>query len=534
MELLKLIFKGRLLWLAGLTGLGIIIGALHVCLLVIINGSLDNVNINHGIVNKHILSALALLVTYLLLSRWLASMTIRFVQTVIYNTRMSLIKNILGADYQEMKENEEAFYSAISRDSITISNAASASLQLVTSLVTVVGCLVYLMYLSVVVLLFVGSASLIGIGLYVIFSNRNQGYFQAARTSEDSLFYHVKQVINGFREVKINPGIGHALLSGPIRQSLFLNFTSSCNAASGYYGIAMISQSLFYFTLIVIIVLGPDFASLHSHVLTTCIIVTLYLIGPLETVTALIPSLGAGEVAAGRINKMVSRLSGFDSIISQQDVSPFEELTYERLSFEYPQRKNEPAFRIGPVSLRLEKGEVAFIYGQNGAGKTTLLHLLLGILEPNDGKIQYGAEMCVMAKVPGSLFSPIFSDFHLFDRFYGFDELDLPLANRYLELFELTGKVSIDQNKFSVTDLSTGQRKRLALISCLLEKRPILVLDEWAADQDPAFRKKFYTVIIPMLRQNGFTILAVTHDDKYFSASDSLYRMEFGSLFRER
>jgi len=79
-----------------------------------------------------------------------------------------------------------------------------------------------------------------------------------------------------------------------------------------------------------------------------------------------------------------------------------------------------------------------------------------------------------------------------------------------------------------------GQRKRLALIAALLEEKPLLVIDEWAADQDPHFRKKFYTEIIPLIRQTGITIIAITHDDRYYHCADKLFRMEYGKLIPER
>jgi len=78
--------------------------------------------------------------------------------------------------------------------------------------------------------------------------------------------------------------------------------------------------------------------------------------------------------------------------------------------------------------------------------------------------------------------------------------------------------------------LSSGQRKRLAMIAALLEHRPICVFDEWAADQDPYFRKKFYRTIIPELRQQGKTIIAVTHDERYFDAADVRIHLEEGQL----
>jgi putative ATP-binding cassette transporter len=83
---------------------------------------------------------------------------------------------------------------------------------------------------------------------------------------------------------------------------------------------------------------------------------------------------------------------------------------------------------------------------------------------------------------------------------------------------------------FTNTDLSTGQKKRLAFIAMILEEKPILILDELAADQDPNFRRFFYQKVLPELSRQGKTILAVTHDETYFRYADRVLMMENGLL----
>jgi len=73
------------------------------------------------------------------------------------------------------------------------------------------------------------------------------------------------------------------------------------------------------------------------------------------------------------------------------------------------------------------------------------------------------------------------------------------------------------------------------LIALLLEDRPIYVFDEWAADQDPHFREKFYRVILPQLQAAGRTVIAVTHDERYFDVPELRVRrvhMEEGRAIR--
>ena len=81
---------------------------------------------------------------------------------------------------------------------------------------------------------------------------------------------------------------------------------------------------------------------------------------------------------------------------------------------------------------------------------------------------------------------------------------------------ELASKTRSRTAASPTLNLSTGQRKRLALAVCLLEDRDVLVFDEWAADQDPHFRQHFYEEVLRDLKARGKTIIAATHDDRYW------------------
>jgi putative pyoverdin transport system ATP-binding/permease protein len=129
------------------------------------------------------------------------------------------------------------------------------------------------------------------------------------------------------------------------------------------------------------------------------------------------------------------------------------------------------------------------------------------------------------------LFSTVFADFYLFDRFVGLRLADVDeQAKMYLERLQLTHKVVVQDGKLSTTALSQGQRKRLALLTAYLEDRPIYLFDEWAADQEPFFREVFYQQLLPELKQRGKTVLVVSHDDRYFHLADRLLKLEYGQI----
>ncbi len=78
--------------------------------------------------------------------------------------------------------------------------------------------------------------------------------------------------------------------------------------------------------------------------------------------------------------------------------------------------------------------------------------------------------------------------------------------------------------------MSYGQQKRLALVCAYLEDRPIYLLDEWAADQDPPFKRFFYEELLPDLKRRGKTILIITHDDQYFQLADRIIKLADGCI----
>jgi putative ATP-binding cassette transporter len=164
--------------------------------------------------------------------------------------------------------------------------------------------------------------------------------------------------------------------------------------------------------------------------------------------------------------------------------------------------------------------------------KTTLIKILAGRYLPQKGKL-----LCDGQPIQPDLldsyrqfFSTIFFDYYLFDDLIATDAATVKEANRYLTELQVAHKVTLHNGMFSTTDLSTGQRKRLALIHVFLERRPIVILDEWAADQDPSFRQTFYEQLLPAMKKQGKTLIVVSHDDRYFHTADRIIKMDAGQI----
>jgi putative ATP-binding cassette transporter len=262
------------------------------------------------------------------------------------------------------------------------------------------------------------------------------------------------------------------------------------------------------------------------------------MIGPISNVVGAIPIFGNANAAADAILALEARMAQLERSVleSPPPFLHFRQIRAEGLEFSYPGQGSEPGFKIGPVDLTIRRGSTVFITGGNGSGKTTLMLMLLGLYPAQSGNLQLDDEPIGPQNLNAyrNLFSVVFSDNHLFGELFGIEKVDRTLAAKLFELLEMTRKTELEGRRFGTTRLSGGQRKRLALIAALLEKRPICFFDEWAADQDPHFREKFYRVILPGLKADGITIIAVTHDDKYFDVADLHLHMEEGRIASAR
>jgi len=221
---------------------------------------------------------------------------------------------------------------------------------------------------------------------------------------------------------------------------------------------------------------------------------------------------------------------------------PFETVTLHDVSFEFAERDAQvppgEAFRLGPINLTIRSGEVVCVVGGNGSGKTVLMRLLTGLYRPTSGQIVYngvalgdGDRQAYREQI-----TTVFSDFFLFRELLGRRDTRAAKVSAWIEHFGLSRKTGFleKEGRFSTVELSTGQRKRLALIVSILDERPIIVLDEFGAEQDPSHRHQFYRDWLPELKRMGKTVVVVSHDDHFFDAADRVVRMDFGRVIDDR
>lgn len=522
----------------GLTGSGLIILINHV----LHNNGKSPV---HILIVLFVCLAIARLATNLS-SQWIL---VRFTQEKLLDLCDALARRVILTPLRTLERIGPArILSTLTDDVSILSSAILAVPSLAGNLAVLTGCLIYLAYLSWIAALAMFMVTVFGAVCYKLLLKNAFSAIQAARTGRDVLIRHFRSMTEGIKEVKMSTArqtqVIEQDIGGAARYLRKVNLTATFEymIADGW------AQAMFCLILGMLIFALPALNKITLPTLTGYAFVTLYAMAPVWGIIAMIPTFHRGQAALERIEALGFSLSSEEgeqvlvephrtmptgaeapSCISK----PAPRIEFDEVSFSYQTSNNgQDSFELGPISLTLDPGQVIFIIGGNGSGKTTLVKLLAGLYSPDSGEIRVeGRPVPTDSQSYRQLFSVVFSDFYIFDRLPKTDEFDLDArAKTYLELLELDKKVRIEGGVFSTTALSQGQRRRLALLTAYLEDGRVYIFDEWAADQDPAYKQVFYAHLLPELKKRGKTVVVITHDDRYFRFGDLIVKLDYGNI----
>jgi putative pyoverdin transport system ATP-binding/permease protein len=441
------------------------------------------------------------------------------IEAVVHRIRIRLLNQIRHSELSTVDRiGRSRIISAITGDTAILTQASMTLCYTVQApiLLTFVG--IYVAYLSFSAL--VMSVIIVAIS-GTIFHFRNRRLTEqrgAAMEQERKLFDRLADFLDGFKEVRLHATRSNDLFDDAVEVSRAAANIKIRTQADTFSLIAS-AQAYMYLLLAAVVFVVPTFSSsLSSGSVTKTTTALLFIIGACFGLIQSIPILFNANGAADRLAKLES-----DFHATAQDAIPagvssqFDKIELRNVIFRYSRDSSDTPFKIGPIDFTLRSGELVFITGGNGSGKSTLLLVLAGLYPPTSGEIMLdGVRVGDDSRDEyRSLFSGIFFDYHLFRKLYGISHSDPAEIDRLLHQFRLESKTGVSNGEFKTLDLSGGQRRRLALIVSLLERRPILLLDEWTAEQDPEFRRKFYEELLPMILQAGATVVVITHDDRY-------------------
>lgn len=460
---------------------------------------------------------------------------------VVYDIQIKMIRRVIATPLAQLERiGIPKVIATLTEDLAAAINYFHALPVLFVNVAIVFFGILYMAYLSVELLGFVLAVIIVGVitvAALILFTKKDR---KEIREATDEMMFHYQNVVNGAKELALNSYRKYFLAeriydtAGDMRMRTrrVLNVLAVAEQWA---------QLLVFILLGCVIFIVDQWFELPLDIILGFVMTLLFLLEPIEVITTQADELLDAKVAFEKIDSLklapVDGWNDIDVAQPQLKLTSVNSLQLENLEYTYTRETDNQSetFHLGPISSEFKAGEVTLIIGGNGSGKSTLLKVLCGLYQKDagvirlDGKVQEDEHMQEVFRNHFSMISPDFCLFKDVINAQG-DRCEDEEANSFLEQLKLASVVSCIEGQLSKLELSQGQRKRVALMQAYLEDKPIVLLDEWAADQDPVFKEVFYNDIIASLKQQGKIVIVVTHDDKYFDIADRVLKLSEGKL----
>ncbi|MCA9529575.1 MAG: cyclic peptide export ABC transporter [Myxococcales bacterium] len=473
---------------------------------------------------------------------------VRYAQRSVADVRLDLARRLLGLPLRRFEQlGPGRVYAALTDDVAVIATALYLLPGLTVNGSILAGGAVYMIYLSPVAFVALAAPLASFVALHVGVRGRAGRAFERARAAEDRMVSHLVALSRGMKELKLHRPRREAYLRDELAPSLDAVVEHTVDGHRRYLLSQGLGRLFFFAALGIALFALPLLPAVPPYAVSGYVITCLYVLGPLNALLGALPQIARARVAFARVEALGVRLSDEPTDAApasplgrgpsgSADGSPAPPRVRERIElrdvvYRYddaddPSLPAGGTFTLGPVCMGVAPGEVVFVTGPNGSGKSTLGRVLCGLYPPTSGDVLWdgapvGGDGGPSREAYRQLFSAVFFDFHLFERLLGVPPAEADAtATRWLGRLGLAGHVELREGRPSTLALSSGQRRRLALLAAYAEDRPVYLFDEWAADQDPAFKRVFYEELLPELRARGKAVVAITHDAAFADLAD--------------
>jgi len=205
-----------------------------------------------------------------------------------------------------------------------------------------------------------------------------------------------------------------------------------------------------------------------------------------------------------------------------------------------------PVNALRGVNLKVEKGDFVAILGPSGSGKSTLLNMIGALDKPTEGKVFInGVDVSTLsdnqlADLRRSI-GFVFQFFNLIPRLDAIGNVELPMAvsdlgknERRKHAEELLETVGLKERmKHKPAELSGGERQRVAIARALANNPEFLLMDEPTGNIDSKTAKEIIGLVKRLNKDEGVTIIMITHDQQLATQAKRIMKMLDGSIIKE-
>jgi cyclic peptide transporter len=516
-------------------------GISNAALLAVINSATKNVS-EEKLNFRYLLMFLISMALFIVAQKYILGESTRLIEEILSKIRLRLSDKIRKADLLSLETiGNTPIYNRLTQETVVISTSGPTLIFSVQSMVMLFFVSIYVATLSMMAFILILIVMVTGIGYYLYNHKILATKMEQSNLSEMSFFESLTDLLEGMKEAKLNNERSDGLYNHIDKVTWKLKILKT-DTGIRYFNNAIFANSFYYMLIGVLVFVLPRLYPTYGDVLSQLTAAVLFMIGPVGVVVGALQIFDQVNFAVTRIYKLEDQLESlsekFERVpgnLGQPKPTSFKTIKLRDLKFSYNNESKNGAFTIGPFNFDIHAGETLFLVGGNGSGKTTFLKLLSMLYYPDQGTINLDGNFIspMDAHHYRGLFSAIFSDFHLFSKLYGLETVKREKVDQLLKTMDIDHKINFHEGRFSTLDLSTGQRKRLAMVVALLENKPIYIFDEWAADQDPEFRNYYYNVLIKKLKAEGKTIIAASHDDRYFHLADRVIKLDYGKIVED-
>jgi putative ATP-binding cassette transporter len=448
----------------------------------------------------------------------------------VYRMRSEFIKRILDTPIERIEKlGSASLLAGLTSDVRNITIAFVRLPELVQGIILTVGSSAYLAWLSGKMLVVTALWMALTIWGGFVLVSRVYKHIATLRETEDKLYNDFQTVLEGRKELTLNRERAEHIFKNQYLPDAQEYRHHIIRADTFHLSAVNWSNIMMLGAIGLVFWMANGLGWADTNVAATYSLTLLFLRTPLLSAVGALPTLLSAQVAFNKLKQF--SLTPYKAEFPRPQIYPdWETLEFRNVTFTY----QDNTFSVGPINLTLKRGEQVFLIGGNGSGKSTFAMLLTGLYQPAAGEILVDGKPLAQEKPEDyrKLFSAVFTDVWLFDQLLGSEgqQANPQLVEKWLHQLKMSHKLELKDGKILDLKLSKGQKKRVALLLALAEERDILLLDEWAADQDPHFRREFYQVLLPLMQEMGKTIFAISHDDHYFVHADRLLEMRNGQL----